>query len=117
MLKSGQLLLTFASIILLALSLWLIFQNVPVETPAGLWTENFRRISLAWPLALAAFTFGSAVLLAAWRWILSLESRRKRTGRELERREVSREEAENKVKVLERKIETLEKALSEALKR
>jgi uncharacterized protein HemX len=49
--------------------------------------------------------------------LLQLNQKQKRVSRELERKDVSHEEAESKVKVLESKIQTLEKALSEALKK
>jgi hypothetical protein len=110
-------LLILASIVLLALTVALVAQNfsVPVSGVQFL-TWRLSEVSLGLLLAAASLMLGGSILLKMWERLLLMGTGQKRTHRELERKEVSREEAEAQVKVLESKVQTLEKALSEALK-
>lgn len=114
--KVQRLLLTLFSILLLAATLALVVQNWNTGVPVQFfeWTES--PLSLGSLMGLSSLMLGSAILLIMWVRMLSLGREYQKTSRELERKDVSREEAVEKVKVLESKIQTLEKALSEALK-
>lgn len=114
--KAQQLLITLVSILFLVGTAILIIQNLAVLVPVQFLTWTTPSASLGAMLAVASVLMGVGILLQMWRRMLTAGEQHKRTSRELERKDVSREEAEEKVKVLENKIQTLEKALSEALK-
>jgi hypothetical protein len=116
MLKTQRLLLTLFSIVLLVVTITLAIQNLAVQVPVQFLTWVFPSVSLGLTLAITSLLLGASILLKMWERILTIGDQQKRTSRELERKDVSREEAEEKVKVLENKIQTLEKALTEALK-
>jgi hypothetical protein len=114
--KIQRLLLTILGIALLAATAVLVAQNWQTGVPAQWFSWHDRPLSLGSLMGMAALLFGGGALLLMWVQVLSLNKEYRKTSRELERKDVSREEAEEKVKVLENKIITLEKALSEALK-
>jgi len=114
--KLQRLLLTLLGIVLLVATGALVLQNWPTGVPVQWFSWQDRPISLGSLMGLSSLLFGGGALLLMWVQVLSLNKEYKKTSRELERKDVSREEAEEKVKVLENKINTLEKALSEALK-
>lgn len=116
MLKAQRLLLTIVSIVFLALTLSLIVQNFSAEVPVQFLSWNLPQVSLGLLLAVVSLLMGGGILLRMWDQVLILSDQKKRASRELERKDVSKEEAEGKLKVLESKVQTLEKALSEALK-
>lgn len=116
MLKAQRLLLNLVAVIFLALTLALIVQNLAVQTPVQFFTETLSPVSLGLLLGGCSLLLGGAILLKMWERLLIVSEQKKKASRELERKDVSREEAEEKVKVLESKVQTLEKALSEALK-
>lgn len=116
MLKVQRLILTLLSIALLGLTVALVVQNLDVWVPVSFLSLHAPAVSLGALLAGSALLLGVGILLKMWERLLLLGTQQKRTSRELERRDVSTEEAESQVKVLESKIQTLEKALSEALK-
>ncbi len=114
--KVQRLLLSLLAVLLLAATVALIVQNwhTGVSVQWFSWTE--QSISLGSLMGLASLMLGGAMLLMMWVRLLSLGQAYQKTSRELERQDVSREEAVEKVKVLESKIQTLETALSQALK-
>lgn len=117
MFKLQGILLNTIAIVLLGVAIALIALNV--ETAITLNWLNGMRWELSLGLAFTLVTVLVAFSFGCWAWYrhLVLEKRHQRTHRELERKDVSSEAAESQVKVLEQKIQTLEKALSEALKR
>ena len=114
--KIQRLLLTVLGVLLLAAAIALMAQNWHTGVSVQWLKWQDTSIALGSLMALASLLTGSAILLLMWVQVLSLGREYKKTSRELERKDVSREEAVEKVKVLESKIQTLEKALSEALK-
>jgi uncharacterized protein HemX len=115
MLKAKRFLLNLAAIALLGLTIALIAQNAGTDVSATILSEHYT-MNLGLLLGESAVMLGLTVALGVWAWLLVVNTEQKRTHRELERRDVSREEAQSQVKVLENKVQTLEKALSEALK-
>ena len=114
--KIQRLLLTLLGSLLLLAAGTLVVQNWQSPVPAHLLSWHESSISVGSLMGLTGLLVGSASLLLMWVQVLGLNQQYKKTNRELERKDVSREEAVEKVKVLENKIVTLEKALSEALK-
>lgn len=117
MLKAQKLLLNLIALLLLSCAVALAFQNMDimerkVEFLGGVLVD----LPLGVLIAVVEIMIGGSILLKAWERTLQLGNQYKKASRELERKDVSREEAESKVKVLESKVETLEKALSAALK-
>lgn len=115
MLKTQKLLLITGAILFLALTLILVIQNMAVDVPVQFLIWTAPRFSLGLLMAGASLLLGTAIMLKMWERVLILGTQEKKVSRELERKEVSREEASEKVKALENKIITLEKALSQAL--
>jgi hypothetical protein len=113
--KAQQLLITLVSIVFLVGTAVLIIQNLAVPVPVQFLTWAMPSVPLGAAMAVTSLLLSAGLGLQLWRRLLSVGEQHKRTSRELERKDVSREEAEQKVKVLENKIETLEKALSAAL--
>lgn len=116
MLKAQRLLLNLVSIVCLALTLTLIVQNLAIPVNVQFLTWTLPALSLGLLLAACSLVLGIGILLKMWERLSIVGEQKKKASRELERKDVSHEEAEEKVKVLENKIQTLEKALSEALK-
>lgn len=116
MLKAQRLLLNLVAMICLALTLAIIVQNLAVQAPVQFLTWTLPQVSLGLLMAGCSLLLGGAILLTMWERLLIVGEQKKKASRDLERKDVSREEAEEKVKVLENKVQTLEKALSEALK-
>jgi uncharacterized integral membrane protein len=115
--KAQQLLITLVSILFLIGTAILIIQNLAVSVPVQFLSWAIPSVSMGALLAIASLLMSAGIVLQMWSRMLTAGEQHKRTSRELERKDVSREEAEGKVKVLENKIQTLEKALAEALKR
>jgi hypothetical protein len=110
--------LNLGALLLLGIALALVFQNLNItETQARFLNGTLIDLPLGGLLAINGLLTGAAVFLKALELGRKSDKQQQKTSRELERKEVIREEAESKVKVLESKILTLEKALSEALKR
>lgn len=117
MLKIQKLLLNIVALLLLGAALALIVQNWHItEQNARFLTGTLVDLPLGLLLGVVGLMVGGAILLKTWEQTFQLGSQYKKANRELERREVSREEAASRVKVLESKVETLEKALNAALK-
>lgn len=116
MLKLQRMILTLVSIVLLGFTLALIVQNMDVFVPVRFFSWNATELSVGGWMGVASLMLGLSILAKMWERILMLGTQQKRTNRELERRDVSKEGAEAQVKVLESKVQTLEKALQEALK-
>lgn len=117
MMKTQKLLLNLMALLLLAAALTLVLQNLDqVEQRVHFLNGMLIDLPLGLLLALVGLMFGGAILLKMRERTLLLGQQHQKTSRELERKDVSREEAESKVKVLENKVETLEKALNAALK-
>lgn len=117
MLKLKKLALNLAALLLLGSALALIGQNLSItEQNAHFLNGTLIDLPLGILMGLVGLLTGGAILLKMWEQTLQLDTQYKKASRELERKDVSREEAESKVKVLESKIETLEKALSAAIK-
>jgi hypothetical protein len=114
--KIKRLLLLLLACGLLAATVLLIFQNWSHAIPLIFLEWHTASVSEGSVIGLGSLCLGSGLLLLMWVRLLSLDRHAKKTNRELERQEVSREEAVEKVKVLESKIVVLEKALNEALK-
>lgn len=116
MLKAQRFVLNLLSVLLLLLAFVLIVQNLDVSVAVEALMWDLGVMSLGSVMALSGILMAGSILLRMADRLLVLRSQGKRATRELERKEVSREEAAEKVKVLEAKVQTLEKALSEALK-
>ncbi|WP_373533008.1 hypothetical protein [Vampirovibrio sp.] len=117
MLKLQKLLLNLVAILLLGSAAALVVQNLDLtQTNVQFLGGTLIDLSLGALMALAGALVGGALLLKARERTLELGTQYKKVNRDLERKDVSREEAESKVKVLESKVETLEKALSAAIK-
>lgn len=117
MLKLQKLALNLTALLLLGAALALITQNLSItEQNVRFLNGTLIDLPLGILLALVGLLTGGAILLKMSEQSLNLDTRYKKANRELERKDVSREEAESRVKVLESKIETLENALSKALK-
>lgn len=117
MLKIQKLLLNILALLLLGSALALIVQNWHItEQNVRFLSGTLVDLPLGLLLGVVGLMFGGAILLKTWEQTFQLGSQYKKANRELERREVSREEAASRVKVLESKVETLEKALNAALK-
>jgi hypothetical protein len=117
MLKVQKLFLNLVALLLLGSALVLVFQNMDIpERHVQFLGGTLIDLPLGALLAVVALMVGASILLKAWERTLDLGTQYKKINRDLERKDVSREEAESKVKVLENKVETLEKALSAALK-
>lgn len=114
--KATPLILNILALALLLGGFFLVVQNLSVPVPLNLGTVTRPDVPLGLVILLGGLLFGLAAVVKGWERVLSLGQQHRKTNRELERREVSREEAEEKVKVLENKIQTLEKALDAALK-
>ncbi|HEY9745688.1 MAG TPA: hypothetical protein V6C99_05675 [Oculatellaceae cyanobacterium] len=115
--KLQRIVLNLLSVIFLALAVVLAVQNWPssvtVQWPGGSQTL----MPLGALLLVEGLIASIAIGFGAWCQFLVLKQRYQRTSRELERKDVSHEEAAGRVKALENKVETLEKALREALKK
>ncbi|WP_303672565.1 hypothetical protein [Vampirovibrio chlorellavorus] len=117
MLKVQKLLLNLLALLLLSAALLLVFQNMDIpEQHVKFLGGTLIDLPLGALLAMVALMVGASILLKAWERTLDLGNQYKKINRDLERKDVSREEAESKVKVLENKVETLEKALTAAIK-
>ncbi len=117
MLKVQKLLLNLVALLLLGSALILVFQNMDIpEQNVRFLGGTLIDLPLGGLIALVELMVGASILLKAWERTLDLGNQYKKASRDLERKDVSREEAESKVKVLENKVETLEKALSAAIK-
>jgi hypothetical protein len=117
MLKLQKLLLNLIAILLLGSAAALVIQNMDVtQSNTQFLGGTLIDLPLGAILALVGLLVGGALLLKAWERTLELGTQYKKANRDLERKSVSSEEAESKVKVLESKVETLEKALSAAIK-
>jgi hypothetical protein len=114
--KAQRLILTFLSLVLLGFVLIPIAQNWETVTPVQVLSETFPAVSLGLLLGLAGLATGLAILCKMGERLLLLGSRQQRTSRELERRDVTAEEAEARARVLESRVQTLEQALDVALK-
>ena len=114
--KAQRLLLTLFSLLLLAATLALVVQNWSISVPVHFFSWHEDAMSLGSLLGASGLILAIGAGLLMWLRLTELNQAYKKTNRELERKDVSREEATEKVKVLENKIITLEKALSEALK-
>lgn len=114
--KIQRLSFTILGALLLVAAVVLALQNWPTGVSVQFLSWHDTQISLGSLLGLSSLLFGGGALLLMWVQVLSLNKEYRKTSRELERKDVSREEAVEKVKVLENKIITLEKALSAALK-
>lgn len=115
--KLQQLIFNLFALGFLIAAVFLMVQNWQTEVSfEGLDHQQYR-------ISLGLLLLGNGALIAAamgcrvWAYLLVLGKQQKRTSRELERKDVSHEEASSQVKVLEQKVQTLEKALSEALKK
>ncbi len=116
MLKAQRILLNLLSLTFLVLAVLLIIQNLAIVTPVQFLTFSEPALPLGAVLIANSVLVAAAFGLKACQLLLVAGQQKNRSNRELERKDVSREEAEAKAKVLENKIQTLEKALSEALK-
>lgn len=117
MLKLQKLLLNLIAILLLGSAAALVIQNMDVtQSNTQFLGGTLIDLPLGAILALVGLLVGGALLMKAWERTLELGTQYKKANRDLERKSVSSEEAESKVKVLESKVETLEKALSAAIK-
>ena len=116
MLKLQQLLLTIGGTILFVLGVIMAWQNWPTAVNVILLQWALPGFSLGLIMLVAGIVFGIAISLYTASLAALLGARQRRAERELERKEVDREEASGRVKALEAKVETLEKALGEALK-
>ncbi len=117
MLKVQKMFLNLVALLLLGSALVLVFQNMDIpEQHVQFLGGTLIDLPLGALLAGVELMVGASILLKAWERTLDLGNQYKKASRDLERKDVSREEAESKVKVLENKVETLEKALSAALK-
>ncbi len=117
MLKLQRTFLILLSVLFLALTASLILQNQAQLTPVTLLEWHFTNVSLSIFALVASVSLGLSIGFKMGENALALKTQQKKTSRELERRSVTSDEAEARVSVLESKIQTLEKALSEALKR
>jgi hypothetical protein len=116
MLKTQRFLLNLVSLGLLILAVVLLIQNLAVTTDAAFLGVSFPGTPLSLLLAVSGLLVGGSVFLKMLTFLAQAGQQWQKASREIERREVSREEAEARVKVLESKVQTLEKALQEALK-
>ncbi len=116
MLKAQQFVLNLLSALLLVGVFALIVQNMHASAPLDVlgWHLDAQPVGVA--MAVSGVLMAASLMLRMGARMLAMGRQNKQASRELERKEVSREEAAEKVKVLEAKVQTLEKALSEALK-
>jgi hypothetical protein len=114
--KPQRLLLNLFALILLAFAAVLVVQNLATSVSLQFLSMTFPAVPLGIVALIGALLAGGGTFLKMWERVIASGQQQRRAGRELERREVSQEEAEAKVKVLENKVQTLEKALREALK-
>lgn len=115
--KAQKLLLNLIALLLAGTVLSVALQNMDLpEGQVAFLSGTLITMPLGALILAAGVMTGIAILLKAWERSLELGNQYKKASRDLERKDVSREEAESKVKVLENKVETLEKALSAALK-
>ena len=94
----------------------MVVQNLSQMVTVNLLTLHFQSMSVGLMFAVSGALVGLSVLMRHWCNKISYTLDSKRTERQLEKTQVESESAVEKVKVLEAKIETLEKALDEALK-
>jgi hypothetical protein len=115
--KLQRLSLNLLALIFLGAAILLIVRNLGNEVSAQGLTDARFHVSLGVLLLVNGVLVALAIGSRLWVQLLILAERHKKASRELERKDVSHEEAESRVKVLENKVQTLEKALSEALKK
>lgn len=115
--KLQRLSLNLLALIFLAAVIVLIVRNLETVVSVQWLTETRLQVSLGTLLLVNGVLVALAIASRLWVQLLTLGQQHKKTSRELERRDVSHEEAESRVKALENKVQTLEKALSEALKK
>lgn len=116
MLKLQRFLLSVAALLCLLVALVLVIQNLAVMTPFQFAVITGQSAPLGALMAIVGVLVAGGILLKMWGHHLSLRHQQRQTHRELEKKEVSREEAAAQVRVLESKVQTLERALQEALK-
>lgn len=109
--------LNILALVFLAVAVLLITQNLATEVSVQWLTNTRSNLSLGLLLLLNSSLIALAMGCRLWVQFLVLGQQHKKTSRELERKDVSHEEASGRVKALENKVQTLEKALSEALKK
>lgn len=115
--KLQRIALNLLSFACLALGVALIVLNWPLPVSVQ-WLNNVRmEMPLGVLLLSMSLLVAASIGFRVWCQFLALGHQHKRTSRELERKDVSHEEAAGRVKALENKVQTLEKALQEALKR
>lgn len=117
MLKTQRLLLTGLALAFLALALVLVVQNTETYATVRFFSWEFTQGSLGLYFGLCGILTGLAVGCQMGERLLHSGSRQQKTNRALERHSVTTEEAQAQTKVLEDRIQTLEKALESALKR
>ncbi len=114
--QASRLLLSLVSVTCFALTLALIMQNRAPAVDVQFLGWALPGVSLGLAVASGAVLAGAGVMLNMLNVLQRAGVQKRQASRELERRDISKEEAEAKVKVLETKVQTLEKALQEALK-
>ncbi len=105
---------TLALVFLLAAGVFVI-QNLSVYAPLQIFTTTLEA-SVGLSMGIVGLLAAGGFALKAWEMMLKARKDRLRTGRQLEKAEVQAESSTERVKALENKIETLEKALNAALK-
>lgn len=116
MFKLQRLVLNIASVVLLLMAVFLIIQNLSTHVSVQFFTMSWRDVSLGLLLVMVGLLIAGSFAAKLWERILMLGKQTRQVSRELEKQGVSREESQAKVKALEAKIATLEKALQEAFK-
>jgi hypothetical protein len=103
------------SIFLLAGVVVLIFSTWLMPVSISILGNLYPDLPLGGLLAMVGVAVGLAVLLKGWEYLATIRHEARRIERNRERAEVTAEASSDKVKALEAKVETLEKALSKAL--
>lgn len=93
----------------------LIFSNFDVTVSLHLLGETYSDLSLGLLFTLVAVLFGGAIIVKMTEQQTHLLKTRFQSVQQKEKAEVAAESATDKVKVLETKVQTLEKALAKAL--
>ena len=117
MLKTQRLLLTGLALAFLAMTLVLVMQNADTLISIQFFSWKSSPVSLGLLFGLCGLSTGLAVGCQMSERLLFLGNRQQKTNRALERNSVTAEEAQAQTKVMEERIQTLEKALDSALKR
>lgn len=108
--------LNILSLLCLLAAVLVVVQNLTVTTDLNLLTATLADVSVGLAALATGLLMAFAVAFRLWETIIDLSLGRRKANRQLEQAQVTAESSGEKVRALENKVATLEKALESALR-